>query len=449
MSGDAPTYRSVAEAGLAWVLDQVRWDDGPWIPLDLTSTAPAADRDGLHSGIGGVAHLLAEVRSTRPWTGSEHALAVGIVVRLREQVAEETDVTLFDGLTSTVGALLALGADNVGAPLARLLALVTPDGWPQDTIGGPRYSPDARVHDATLGTAGVLLGALFAHRAGVTGADAVAAHAVDILLAEAEPVSTGTNWRWIPERHALETGLRTMPNWSHGLAGMAASLAVAGFVLGRPDLTASAASGAAHLVTLADTSAGGFLVPRTIPSRPGEEEATYTWCHGPTGTSLLFAALEHAGVAEVTGAPPLDWERRCLHSVRTSGIPERLRPGFWDNDGRCCGTAGAAEVFLDHGQRTGESDALAFGLRLADALVARAVVDGEQAHWRFLEHRVPEPLLPAGVGWMQGAAGIAATLFRASRVAADGIDAVVVPRMDTWWALPAAGQWLAVPPLHE
>ena len=48
---------------------------------------------------------------------------------------------------------------------------------------------------------------------------------------------------------------------------------------------------------------------------------------------------------------------------------------------------------------------------------------------------IPE-LLVAQTGWMQGAAGISAYLFRAARLLADGTDAAVVPRMDTWWALP-------------
>ncbi len=46
--------------------------------------------------------------------------------------------------------------------------------------------------------------------------------------------------------------------------------------------------------------------------------------------------------------------------------------------------------------------------------------------------------MPPGVGWMQGAAGIAAFLFRAARVERDGADAPAVARMDNWWALPAA-----------
>ena len=50
-------------------------------------------------------------------------------------------------------------------------------------------------------------------------------------------------------------------------------------------------------MTLADTSGQGFVAPMTVPDKPGQDPVTFTWCHGPTGTSLLFAALDHAGVS--------------------------------------------------------------------------------------------------------------------------------------------------------
>jgi len=227
-----------------------------------------------------------------------------------------------------------------------------------------------------------------------------------------------------------------MPNYSHGLAGIAAALACAGAELNRPDLTAAAASGAEHLVTLGDSSQEGFVLPQHIPTLPDYDRVTYSWCHGPTGTSLLFLALERAGVHAVAEESSLSWHRRCLHSVETSGIPTRRYPGFWDNDGRCCGTAGVGEVFLDSWQRAGHPGDLEFAVNLADALVDRATHDGPHVYWRFVEHRAPRPLLLPGVGWMQGAAGIASFLFRIARLLRDGSDGVQVPRMDNWWALP-------------
>jgi hypothetical protein len=235
-----------------------------------------------------------------------------------------------------------------------------------------------------------------------------------------------------------------MPNWSHGLAGIAGTLAAAGIALDRPDLVDAARRGAEHLVTLADTSDGGMRVDHVIPGREDLDRFTYTWCHGPAGTSLLFAALARAGVDDVAGRTPYDWERACLHSLKVSGIPERRYPGFWDNDGRCCGTAGVGDVVLNVWQRHGEDDDLAFATVLADAIVDRAIVDraivgesrSEHVYWRFVEHRNEDPLLPPGVGYMQGAAGIAAFLFRFARVLEQGRDAAATARMDTWWALP-------------
>jgi lantibiotic modifying enzyme len=124
-------------------------------------------------------------------------------------------------------------------------------------------------------------------------------------------------------------------------------------------------------------------------------------------------------------------------------VPARLRPGFWDNDGRCCGTAGVADVLLDAAQDCGDQARAAVLLQaartMADALVERAVRDGAGARWRFTEHRRDPPLLPPGTSWMQGAAGIAAFLLRLARVMDNGLtDAPVVDRPDQWWAVPAA-----------
>jgi hypothetical protein len=74
---------------------------------------------------------------------------------------------------------------------------------------------------------------------------------------------------------------------------------------------------------------------------------------------------------------------------------------------------------------------------MGDALAERAIRDEAGARWRFLEHRQDPPLLPPGTSWMQGAAGIAAFLFRLTRVIEDGRDTPVIDRPDQWWAVPA------------
>ncbi len=310
--------------------------DAPW------------DRDGLHSGVGGLALVLAEIRAGDPGPPQEQGLAEAIADRVRSVIPTQTDCTYFDGLVSSLGVLLALDAPGPEDAVARLAELAGPGGWPQSILQAPRYLPGAHVQDLTLGTAGVLLGALWARRHGVTGAAGLAGTAADVLMAEAEHEPTGTNWRMVPTRYCSEPPGPQMPNLSHGLAGIATALALAGARLDRPDLVAAAGSGAEHLVSLGDASGQGFVVPRQLPRGvDDQDDVTYTWCHGATGTSLLFLALDRAGVPQVAGRSPLAWHRACLHSVRTSGLPARLRPGFWDNDGRCCGTAGVGDVLLD------------------------------------------------------------------------------------------------------
>ncbi|MCX2949092.1 lanthionine synthetase LanC family protein [Lentzea sp. NEAU-D7] len=420
------TYRGTAEDAWRWVLDQVRHDDsGVWIPEFPGGELDVPYREGMYAGVGGLAHVLAEIRLSREWTAREQELADAVAARVRARIGVTTDATFFNGLVSAISVLTALGAAGAGAAVTRLLELSTPDGWPQGFLEPPRYLPGARVHDLAVGTAGVLLGAVWARRHGVEGADELARTAAEVLLAEREQAEAGANWRWVPER--FTTNDWHSPNFSHGVAGVAAAFAVAGAEFGRPDLVEAAAEGAEHLVALADTGDGGFRVRRRVPGLEDQDPFSYGWCHGPTGTSLLWPALRHAGIAEVAGVDVTDWHRRCLHSIRVSGLPERKYPGFWDNDGRCCGTAGVGDVLLDSGQHTD------FAFRLADDVVDRAVPDGSGVCWRFTEHRNDEPLLPPGIGWMQGAAGIAGFLFHADRV--EQGDTRSVPRMDTWWML--------------
>ena len=143
--------------------------------------------------------MLEEVRLARPWTAEEATLADAVAGRLRSRIPVTTDCTLFDGLAGYAGSLLALGADGTDEALERLASIAVDGGWPQSALGPPRYLPETRIHDATLGTAGVLLAALWARRRGVSGADPVVDHAVAVLLAEAEHLPTG---------HRLAVGAR-------------------------------------------------------------------------------------------------------------------------------------------------------------------------------------------------------------------------------------------------
>jgi hypothetical protein len=424
---DAESYRELGEAAWAWVLRQVRDDDGPWLPdvvTDEAPTGPAADRDSLYAGIAGLAPVLAEIRLRRALTEHEQELADGIVARLGAMVPVRDEASLYDGLGGDATALRMLAPGREQPALARLAALRTEAGW--RSALEPSYP--GVFNDVVSGTAGVVLAALWAGAAGTAEAGG------ESLLGAALPAGTGLDWRMKPGYAS------SSPNFSHGTAGAASALAVTGKALGRKDFVDAAQRGAEHLLSVAWHNEDEFVVPHTMPYSTREvEPVTWNWCHGPAGTSQFFAALAYAGVDEVGGYGVSELRRRCLRTVLAAGVPQRLRPGFWDNDGRCCGTAGVGDILLDAAQDDAaySSQWLEAARVMGDALAERAIRDGAGAYWRFVEYRKDPPLLPPGTSWMQGAAGIAAFLLRLARIVDSGLSAPVVDRPDQWWAVPA------------
>src|SRR3954451_17698108 len=111
------TYRDLAERSWGWVQTQVRFDDaGPWLPELPDESEPGEYAYGLHSGVGGLAHTMAEIRLTRALTNAEQELSQGIAETLVRRIPDETEFDYFNGLSSTVGVLSAL--DAPGADLA-------------------------------------------------------------------------------------------------------------------------------------------------------------------------------------------------------------------------------------------------------------------------------------------------------------------------------------------
>jgi lantibiotic modifying enzyme len=428
-------YRDVGEAAWSWVLAQVGDEHGPWLPETVPSGSPpqvpGADRDSLYAGIAGLAPVLAEVAQSRPLTEQERTLSAAIVSRLSAVAASRAEPSLYFGLAGDATALKLLSPGTEGVAMRRLAELMTPAGW--NTTEELEPGSHAPLTDLVLGTAGVVLAAVWT---GGEYALTLARTGGEALLGVAEVTAGGLDWRLHPRYP------KSSPNFSHGTAGVATALALAGLVLGREDFVAAARQGAQHLLSVGDLDNDGFEIPHTIPpSSRVVEPVTYSWCHGPTGTSQLFPALALAGVPEVGGIAVGELRRRCLNSVLAAGVPRRLRPGFWDNDGRCCGTAGVGDVLLDFAQDASSgSDGgwlLESAWGMGDALVDRAIRDDDGVRWQFVEHRSEPSVLPPGTSWMQGAAGIAAFLLRLARVTADGLEAPVVDRPDQWWAVPA------------
>lgn len=111
------------------------------------------------------------------------------------------------------------------------------------------------------------------------------------------------------------------------------------------------------------------------------------------------------------------WRRlidRCWHTVTRCGLPARVRPGFWDNSGRCCGTAGVLALACDRYLETGEGSE--FAAVLVEDLAARATTDQDGARWSNYEHRATPGDLEPLAGWAMGNAGIVRELLRYVRL---------------------------------
>ncbi|HEX3649035.1 MAG TPA: lanthionine synthetase LanC family protein, partial [Pseudonocardiaceae bacterium] len=199
---------------------------------------------------------------------------------------------------------------------------------------------------------------------------------------------------------------------SHGTLGIVVALASVGRVLGRRDLVDLAVAGASDVVARNEAGQAGFLVPHSDPQHKPEviQRYSYGWCHGPAGDAQAFRTLGSA-----TGDPVwTDLVDRCWRTVKQSGLPRRLRPGFWDNSGRCCGTAGVLALACDLGD-------LEFARVLVADLAARATIDGDGARWSNVEHRRTPSSLEPRIGWAMGNAGIVRELSRFAGLA-DGSD---------------------------
>lgn len=222
----------------------------------------------------------------------------------------------------------------------------------------------------------------------------LAAKAGKRLIEVGETLKSGMMWRMDPEYDKL------MPNFSHGTAGIAYFLATLYMETKEQEFLDVARTGALYLINSAYYEGGVCLVSH---HEPGGEDLFYLgWCHGPVGTTRLFYRLY-----EITGEESwLDLVKQGARGILQSGIPEKQTPGFWNNVGICCGSAGVAEFFLDLYRATGDQEYIDFCKRVTADMLDRATAEGQGLKWIHAEHRVKPELLLAQTGYMQGAAGI-------------------------------------------
>jgi lantibiotic modifying enzyme len=350
---------------------------------------------------------------------------------------------LFTGLAGfavVFNELNRLGVTATQEDLARVFELLAT--MAEETSSGVNWLQTTEVLWGTAGIGFVLL-SIGRQVIGDQALD-LAVRAGDWLLAAAYHTPEGLRWdlgEGVARRRpqARETWF---PNFAHGTAGIAAFLARLGAAANDERYVDAARGAAAWILTTCRTEGGTCAAQHHNPAirhgdvgfgparADGDESPVFTmgWCHGPPGLGWFFRELQLATGDQAWA----QWIARTAKAVRDSGIPERREPGFWDNVGRCCGSAGVAEYFLDlHTWRQDPAD-LAFAVTLVDDLLDRAIVDEHGMRWSNVEFRADPPGLPPETTFFQGASGIGSTLLRLSRHLEGDLSVVGWPHAPDW-----------------
>ncbi|MGW3307793.1 lanthionine synthetase LanC family protein [Streptomyces sp. NPDC001073] len=393
----------LATDGLRWLIGAARETPGGGLAW---TTRPSDDELNpmLYSGTAGNIPVLLEA-----WRHFGDDSYADTALRAGRGLADAVDGfdgdSLYFGRTGMALVLRTLheelGDAAAGAAADRALDLV------RSRFDGTRWG---ELFELMGGNAGIGLGALLA------GDPDLAVLAMEPYLRTAEPTPAGVHW---PHRTGVEARVHHI---SHGTLGIVLGLARVGAATGRADLLDLALAGAADVVARDEAGPEDFLVRHSTPQyRPDViEPVSYGWCHGPAGDAQVFRLLR-----DITADPA--WSAladRCWHTVTHSGLPERLRPGFWDNNGRCCGTAGvlalACDRFAERREQGERQESYDFAGVLVADLVARAVRDGDGARWSNVEHRATPSDLEPCTGWAMGNAGIVRELLRFVRLSRGG-----------------------------
>jgi hypothetical protein len=406
---------SLASGALDWLLGSAR---STGAGLTWAATVPGAEANfSLYHGAAGI--VLALLEAQRHFGDDRYGdAALRGAAAIAAAADHEEDCSLYFGLAGIAVALHAvhvqLGDSAAGAAARRALDQV------RSRFDGQRWGV---MFELLGGNAGIALGALHA------GDPELAVLAAEPYLRTADRTPGGVNW-------AVRPGPARSHHIAHGTLGIAYALAAVGTAAGRRDLVDLALQGAADVVERDEAGPDGFVVPHSDPQHRPDliERYSYGWCNGPAGDAQVFrllgAVTRDAVWAALAG--------RCWHTVTHCGLPRRIRPGFWDNSGHCCGTAGVLALACD--RHVEQAEDLDFAGVLVEDLAARATAGADGVRWPNHEHRARPSTLDPRTGWAMGNAGIIRELLRFARASTGRTPAYAVP----WPDHPGAGKPVAL-----
>ena len=256
-----------------------------------------------------------------------------------------------------------------------------------------RLMADLRYTDIVYGGAGI--GLMLLQLPKVPEANSLAVKTGKWLTSKGMDAAGGK--RWYMDSSFVRQNYY-MPNFSHGTAGVSYFLAKLYQATADKTFLDAALSGASHLAAIENADGWIYHDDRA----DGKNLYYLSWCHGPAGTARLYYALYQA-----TGDKKwLEKIRKSAQALMQCGIPEKQTPGFWNNQGPCCGSAGVAEFFLELYITLGDKEYLDFSRQVTNNLLAHATQEGNGLKWIQSEHRRQPDFLQAQTGYMQGASGI-------------------------------------------
>ena len=265
---------------------------------------------------------------------------------------------------------------------------------------------DREVLDLSIGSAGVGLVLLYAHRQALDSrALGWAVQVADRLLEMSIDTPSGRNWLMMADMPFPFTA----PNFAHGAAGVGYFLADLYRDTEEQRYLDAALDAAAYVKAKSVPVGDGELVCHT-DENPGLFYLGV--CHGPAGTGRFMYLLH-----EITEDPSwVDWVHHNMAGLLATGAPEARSDGLWNNYGQCCGDAGIGDFALSLYRATGDAQYLELARRIEAAVLATSSALGGRRSWGQAEHRNRPDFVEVQTGYMQGAAGLGSFLVHLATI---------------------------------
>lgn len=161
-------------------------------------------------------------------------------------------------------------------------------------------------------------------------------------------------------------------NLAHGTSGIGLIFSILYKATKEQKYLENAVEAAKYIQGIAVGNEDAVLVPYldSLKRGPSTEFYYLSTCHGPAGTSLLFAELY-----ELTGEKIyLDWVKKLSRGIIEAGAPETYSRGYWPSQALCCGTPGLLEHFALVYKLTGEKEFLEYAKRTAKMIIGQSFV---------------------------------------------------------------------------